>query len=100
MKKSFFFLKNVSRHPNLPDESAQNVSKKIHFGRIIPPFFFENSKSDRFFKYSLDSNSIFRAGRINSENVFGRTVKQKCWSRGVYWTKLLVPPQTGRNQEC
>ena len=32
-------MKNVSRPSNPPDESAQNVSKKIPVGRIIPPFF-------------------------------------------------------------
>ena len=36
--KEIFFLKNVSEHPNPPDELAQNVSKKIFFGRIIPHF--------------------------------------------------------------
>ena len=43
--------------------------KKIPVGRIIPPFF-----SDRFFIYLHDSNSIFWAGRINSEWVSGGTV--------------------------
>ena len=38
-KVVFFFKKNVSRPSNAPDELAQNVSKKIPFGRIIPPFF-------------------------------------------------------------
>ena len=32
-------LKNVSRPSNPPDALAQNVSKKIPFGRTIPPFF-------------------------------------------------------------
>ena len=48
--------------------------KKIPFGRIIPQFFFESSESDRVFNYLHDSNSIFRARRMKSENVFGRTV--------------------------
>ena len=34
----FFFKKNVSRPSNPPDELAQNVSKKIPVGRIIPLF--------------------------------------------------------------
>ena len=59
---------------NPPDELAQNVSKKIPVGRIIPPFFFESSESDRVFNYLHDSNSIFRARRINSEWVSGGTV--------------------------
>ena len=51
--------------------------KKIPFGRILPPFFFESSESDRFFNYLHDSNSIFRAGRINSENISGGTKRGK-----------------------
>ena len=60
-----------------PDESAQNVSKKktfrtncysIFLRRFrIRPFFFSN--------YLHDSNSVFRAGGINSEWVFRRTVQ-------------------------
>ena len=46
--------------------------KKFLVGRIIPPFFFESSESDRVFNYLHDSNSIFRARRINSEIFFGR----------------------------
>ena len=45
--------------------------KKIPFGRIIPPFFFESSESDRVFNYLHDSNSIFRA---RGEGVSGGTV--------------------------
>ena len=33
------FFQTVSGPSNPPDELAQNVSKKIPFGRIIPPFF-------------------------------------------------------------
>ena len=38
-----FFLENVSRPSNPPDELAQNVSKKKKnpFRRIIPPFFLQ-----------------------------------------------------------
>ena len=49
--------------------------KTIPVGRIIPPFFLESSESDRVFNYLYDSNSIFRARRINSEWVSGGTVK-------------------------
>ena len=59
---------------NPPDESAQNVSKNNPFGRIIPPFFFESSESERVFNYLHDSNSILRAAGINSEWVSGGTV--------------------------
>ena len=47
-EKRIFFVKNVSEPSNPPDELAQNVSKKIPFGRIVPPFFLESSESDRF----------------------------------------------------
>ena len=67
--------KKVCEPSNPPDELAQIVSKKkITVGRIILPFFFESSESDRFFNYLPDSNSIFRARRINSESVSARTV--------------------------
>ena len=48
--------------------------EKIPVGRIIPPFFFESSESDRFFNYLHDSNSIFRVGRINQETFSVRAV--------------------------
>ena len=48
-RKSFFFAKNVSRPSNPPDELAQNVSKKIPFGRIIPPFFLQKFRIWPFF---------------------------------------------------
>ena len=47
-KESMIFSKNVSRPSNPPDELAQNVSKKILFGRILPPL---SSESDRVFNY-------------------------------------------------
>ena len=48
--------------------------KKKNVGRIIPPFFYESSESDRVFNYFHDSNSIFRARGINSEWIRARTV--------------------------
>ena len=69
------FKKNVSGSSNPPDELAQNVRKKIPFGRIIPPFFYKSSESGRFFNYSHDSNSIFWAREIKSEGVSGGTVQ-------------------------
>ena len=77
MKRGEFFPKNVWGPSNPPDELAQHVSKKIPLGRIIPPFFFESSESDRVFKYLHDSNSIFRAAGINSEIFSARTVLLK-----------------------
>ena len=75
-RKEDFCVKNVSEPSNPPEELAQHVSKKIFFGRIVRPFFFERAESDRFSMFFHDSNSIFRAGRINSENVPGCTVQQ------------------------
>ena len=40
-RSDFFFQKNVSGPSNPPDELAKNVSKKIPFARIIPPFFLQ-----------------------------------------------------------
>ena len=48
--------------------------KKIHVGRIIPPFFLQKFRIWPFFNYLHDSNSIFRARRIKSERVSGGTV--------------------------
>ena len=58
--------------------SPKCFEKKIPFGRIVPPFFFESSESDRFFNSLHDSNSTFRVGRINSEIFSARTVS--AWS--------------------
>ena len=74
-RKKDFFVKSVSEPSNPPDELAQNVSKQIPLGRIIPPFFFDSSESDRVFIYLHDSNSIFRARGINSERVSARIVQ-------------------------
>ena len=67
-------VKNLSEPPNPPDELAQLVSKKSVSDELFLHLFFEISESDRFFNYLHDSNSIFRAGRINSENISGCTV--------------------------
>ena len=49
------FLNPQTRQMNL----LKMFRKKIPLGRIVPPFFFESSESDRFF-FLHDSNSIFR----------------------------------------
>ena len=63
---------------NPPDELAQNVSKKSLSDELFLHF---SSKVQNltvfFFYYSHDSNSIFRARRINSEWVFRCTVYVK-----------------------
>ena len=72
-----FFSQNVSRSSNPPDELAENVSKKkkkLRRTNYSSFFFLESSESDRVFNYLHDSNSIFRAGRINSGWVWARTV--------------------------
>ena len=68
------FFEKCLRTPNLPDELAQNVSKKSLSDKLFLCFFFEGSETDRFFNYFHDSNSIFRAGRTESEKVPGCTV--------------------------
>ena len=64
----------TERPSNPPDELAQNDSKKKSLSDKIIPFFLRKLNLDRFFNYLDDSNSIFRVGRINSENVPGCTV--------------------------
>ena len=51
--------------------------RKIPFGRIIPPFSSKVQNLTLFSIFLHDSNSIFRAGRINSEIFFGRTVTNR-----------------------
>ena len=92
-EKKVFFFANVSRPSNPPDELAQNVSKKIPFGRIIPPFFFESSESDRVFNYLHDSNSIFWARGINSEIFSGGTVvllRLRNFSDGIMALRIAI----------
>ena len=51
-RKDVFFCEKCLRTLKSARRKTQNVSKKkknIPFGRIIPPFFFESSESDRFF---------------------------------------------------
>ena len=69
-----FFVKNVSRPSNPPDELAQNVSKKSLSDELFFCFFFDCSESYRVFNCLHDSNLIFRGGRIKSEGFFGCTV--------------------------
>ena len=51
------------------------LKKKKNFGRIIPPFFFESSESDRFSIIYMIRIRFFRVGGINSENISARTVR-------------------------
>ena len=75
-EKRFFCVVNVSEPSNPPDELAQHVSKKKkNLSDEIFLYFFEGSESYRVFNYLHDSNSIFRAGKINSEKVPGCTVQ-------------------------
>ena len=69
-EKLFFFLKmfeNLPLPPPPPSPIRQMnytkmFRKKIPLGRIISPFFFESSESDRVFNYLHESNSIFQGG--------------------------------------
>ena len=56
--------RNVSEPSSPPDESAQNVSKKIAVGRIIPPFFFESSESGRFSFIYMIRIRFFGSGEL------------------------------------
>ena len=73
-EKQLFFLKNVSDPSNPPDELAQHVSKKNPFRTNYSSIFLQKFRISPFFYYLHDSNSIFRARRINSETFSGGTV--------------------------
>ena len=73
--------KNVSRPSNTPDELDRNVSKKTLSDELFLHFSSTVQKLTVFFNYSHDSNSIFRVGRINSENISARTVVIRYQSR-------------------
>ena len=69
--------------------SPNMFRKKSLSDEIFLHFLFQNSESDRVFIYLHDSNSIFRAGGINSEWVSGRTVVS-CMT-----SKLLIRRRSG-----
>ena len=102
LKKRLFWLEKTFQDPqsNPPGESAQNVSKRVSFGRIVPPFFFESTESDRVYKYLHDSNSIFRAAGINSEIFFRLhgVGKRFCKSIGVIRKSRILGVLTVQNQ--
>ena len=66
--KKIDFCENVSEPSSPPDELAQNISKKNPSRTNYSSFFVS--------KIQNDSNSIFRAGGINSEGVRDRTALQ------------------------
>ena len=69
---------------NLPDELAQNVSKKKNPRRTIySSIFLRKFRIWPFLNYLHDSNSIFWAQGIKSEGVFGRTVliAEQLWAK-------------------
>ena len=74
MKEKNIFKKMFQDPQTRQMNQPKMFRKKIPVGRIIPPFFFGRSESDHFCNYLHDSNSIFRAGGINSEWVRARTV--------------------------
>ena len=69
-------FKNVSRPSNPADELAKNVSKKSPSDELLLHFSAKVQNLTVFFIHLHDSNSIFRAGRINSEWVRNRTEQQ------------------------
>ena len=92
MKEKRIFLWKMFQNPQTRQMNKPKMFRnKIFFGRIIPPFFFETSESDRVFNYLHDSNSIFRTAGINSEIFFGRTVYLACarWVRSTSNCRLV-----------
>ena len=88
----FIFPQNVSRPSNPPDELAQNVSKKIPVGRIIPPFFGKSSESGRFSIVYMIRIRFFVAQGIKSEGVSGGTVfrRSRICSNGLFLCTLGI----------
>ena len=104
-------LKLISfiRHSECLEESTTCCSRPVLELKMVKIHWFlwwsrESSESDRVLNHLHDSNSIFRAGRIKSENFFGRTVLTifGMWTRidvylilgkdsrsSVYWKKNL-----------
>ena len=76
-KGFFFFVNNVSRPSNPPDELAKNVSKKIPFGRIVPPFFLRKFRILPCFQlFTLFEFDFSGRGELN----------QKGFSGAQYWS--------------
>ena len=76
MKEKMIFFWKIFQASNPPDELAQKCFEKKSLSD--ESFLHFSSKVQHltvFFKYSHDSNWIFRAGGINTETFFGGTVK-------------------------
>ena len=101
-RRNYDFSLKCLRTPKSARWISPTCFEKITFGRIIPPFF-ESSESDRFFKHLHDSNSIFRAGWINSENIMGCIVMEKrcpqVWRRRPPSRRRYFGTQS-KNQWC
>ena len=71
--------------------------KKSISDELFLHFFCKSSESYRVFNYLHDSNSIFRAGGINSENIRARTVLLKTHSLRYlgFWLNLILSMLTG-----
>ena len=99
MKRGQFFQKKKKKKFQDPQTRQMNWLKmfrtKIHFRRIIPPFFCKSAESGRFFIYLHDSNLIFWAQGIKSERVLGRTVIH--YSISIWFTNLFLCPQAIKN---
>ena len=101
MKKQFFPKKCLRTLKPARSMSPKCFEKKIPVGRIIPPFFFESSESDRVFNYLHDSNSIFRAAGINSETVSGGTVVDDNAKRAnILWKLTKICFESGISAEA
>ena len=70
----FFFCNMFENSP--PDELAQHVPTKSLSDELFLHFSSKVQNLTVFFNYLHDSNSIFRAGRMNSEGVRDRTVSR------------------------
>ena len=75
MKERGFFCEKMFENTQIPQMNQPKMFRiNSPSDELFLHFFFESSESDRVFNYLHESNSIFRARRINSEIIFGRTV--------------------------
>ena len=95
-KKKVFFVKNVSRTSNPPDELAQNwKQKKIPFGRIVPPMFLRKFRILPCFHLSActplkmeDAPSLLKIPKSECPDIWIRLPKHK-WPKS--WSTIEEP---------
>ena len=83
----FFFFQKMFQNPQIRQMNYLKMFRKKSLSdELFHHFSSKVQNLTRVFNYLHDSHSIFRARRINSEWVFGRTVHHWCWKNvDDYW---------------